>query len=467
IIKKASKSALYSDKWKKYNLKAGSLAGFEGLSKIPYTSADDLRKVWEEKPIDEIILTKNVGIWHCTSGSMGTKKWMPWTYADYTMSQKEIGKMLLEGGLRPDDIVMAIVLPAPFISGALPYRILESTGSIGSPVEQIVMSPDYVEDGFPLLLKRQPTVFLCTPMLALRMAEEIAKNTPRILARLAKEKKSMKLKFASFITKIKSIKPKRVFKRLRNGYFTTEALAPYRKAVEQQYDLEAFDIYGFTEGYGGAFECQEHDGLHFPSLHVILEIIPQNELEKENRDPEYIPESVLLSEAREGLIGELVATDFKEALPLVRYRVRDLVKVVSVDGCACGRFYPRMDVLGRTDDVINLGVIRLSSLVINSLLSSDFKSGRIGKWEIFISRQGYKPKLRLRIEPEEAKEEEKFKQEIFEKLYSFDIFKTGFDTGLFVFDDIQFISKLKLEIVGQGKARRIRYDPNYSKAVKF
>ena len=166
-------------------------------------------------------------------------------------------------------------------------------------------------------------------------------------------------------------------------------------------------------------------------------------------------------------MGELVVTDFKEALPLVRYRLRDLVKVTSVDGCGCGRFYPKMEILGRTDDVINLGVIRLSSIVINSVLTSDFKSGRIGKWEIFVSREGYKPKLSLRIEPEEVKEEEEFKQEIFKKLYDLDIFKTGLDTGLFVFDDIQFVDKLRLEIVGQGKARRIRYDPNYSKAVKF
>ena len=448
-------------------MKPDSLSGFEGLDKLPYSSADDLRKVWEERPIEEIILTKNVGIWHCTSGSMGTKKWVPWTYNDYNMGKTTIGRMLFEGDLRADDVVMAIVLPAPFMSGGLPYRLLESTGSIGSPVEQIVLSPDYVEDGFSLLLKRQPTVFLCTPMLALRMAEEIAKNTPRILSRLAKEKKSKKLKFASFITKIKSIKPKRVFKNLRNGYFTTESLAPYRKAVEQQYEVEAFDIYGFTEGFGGGFECEEHDGLHFPSLYTIMEIIPQKELEKENKDPNYLPESVLLSEANEGLMGELVVTDFKEALPLVRYRVRDLVKVISVDGCACGRFYPRMEILGRTDDVINLGVIRLSSIVLNNILHSDFKSGRIGNWEIYVSRKGYKPLLNLIIEPEEVKEEEKFKQEIFNGLCNFDIFKTGLDTGLFVFDEIQLTSKLKLEIVGQGKARRIRYDPNYSKAVKF
>ncbi|MHA1665083.1 MAG: phenylacetate--CoA ligase family protein [Candidatus Njordarchaeales archaeon] len=472
LLKKAFKSALYHEKWKKHGVDVESLRGYEGLRKIPYSSADDLREAWEKYPIEDIILTKNVGIWHCTSGSMGKKKWVPWTYNDYYMNMADLMKEIFNMGtedalLRPDDIIFSIVLSAPFISGSLPYRILESTGRMGMPIEQIVMSPEYVEDSFNLLLKRQPTVIISTPSLVLRMAEEIAENTPKVLKKMAKETGSKKLRIASALTKIKKIKPKRVFNKLRLGFFVAEHLDPYRKAIEDLYGIEAFDLYGFTEGFGAGVECREHDGLHFPSANCILEIIPQSELEKEAKDPDYIPEAILLSEAEKGLVGELVVTDFKEALPLVRYRVRDLVKVVAVDECSCGQKSPRLKILGRTDDVINLGVIRFSSYIINQLLSGPFSHGSINKWEIYISRKGFKPKLTLRVEPEFVKNEEKFKKEIFNKLYSFNVFKLGFDNGLFIFDDIQFVSNLKLEIIGQGKSRRIRYDPNFLKPVKL
>ncbi|MBD3190747.1 MAG: hypothetical protein GF308_08885 [Candidatus Heimdallarchaeota archaeon] len=466
LFQRAYKSVLYRELWEDKEIDVSSLTGFKGLSKLPFSSAADLRRVWEDHSIEDIILTETVGIWHCTSGSMGNKKWLPWTYNDYHSSRDDVGKVLFQF-LKPNDIVMSILLSAPYISGSVPYRILESTGSLGHPIEQIVMSPDFVRDSFSLLLKRQPTVLMCTPSLALRMAEEIARNTPQVLKREAELKGSTKLKIASIITKIKQIKPKRVFKNLRIGFFLAESLTPFRKAIENQFGLEAFDIYAFTEGFGAGYECHEHNGLHFPSLNCILEIIPEKELEKEEKDPNYLPKTLLLSEVEEGLRGELVITDFKEALPLVRYRVRDLVEIIATDGCGCGADVPRLKILGRTDDIINLGVIRFSTIIIDQLLRREFEEGIIHNWEMVISREGFKPKLRLFIEPESVRDEEKFKQEIFTRLYSFDVFKIGYDSELFVFDEIQLVDKLKLEIVGQGKTKRVRYAPEFFKEVSF
>ncbi|TFF84955.1 phenylacetate--CoA ligase family protein [Candidatus Heimdallarchaeota archaeon] len=463
---RASKSALYRNNWKKYNVNVDKLKGFNGLQSLPYSSANDLRRVWEAFSIEEIILTKNVAFWHCTSGSMGNKKWLPWTYHDYTRSRTELGETLLSF-LKPDDIVMSIVLPVPYISGALAYRILESTASIGHPIEQITMSPDYVQDSFGLLLKRQPTAIMCTPSLALRMAEEIARNTPKVLKRQAELNKSAKLKIASLITKIKKIKPKRVFKNLRVGFFFAESLRPFRKVVEDQYSIEAFDIYAFTEGFGVGYECQEHNGLHFPSLNCVLEIIPEKELEKEQENPDYIPKAILLSEASKGLKGEIVISDFKEALPLLRYRVRDMIEVIAEDECGCGANSPRLKIIGRTDDIINLGVIRFSSAIVQQYLSREFKNGVIHRWDMVISREGFKPKLSLRIEPGEIKNEEKFKEELFTALYDFDVFQIGYDSELFIFDEIEFVDNLKLGIVGQGKTKRVKYHPNFFKEVKM
>jgi len=466
LIQRASKSALYGEKWKAAHIEIGALKGFAGLQTLPYTDAADLRQTWESQPIEDIILTKNVGFWFCTSGSMGKKKWIPWTLNDFNRSKAEIGKRLF-AVLQPEDIIMAILLPPPFISSSIPFRILEGTASVGAPLEQIILSPDTIQDGFQLLMKRQPTAFFCTPSLALRLAEEIGRNTPKILKQMAKDKKSAKLHLASLITKIKTVKPKQVFKKLRVGFFTTESLEPFRKVIEDLYELEAYDYYGFTEGFGGAIECSLHNGLHFPSLNGIIEIIPEKELALEEKTPGYIPKAILLSEAEKGMVGELVVTDFKEALPLVRYRLRDKVIVVADDECSCGQSSPRLKILGRTDDIINLGVIRFSTLIFENILKTDFKYGQVRLWEVFISRDGFKPKLTLTIEPTRVSNETEFKKEVFKALHSFSTFKIGFENELFLFDEIKLVDRLQLEIIGQGKRRKVRYDPAFFKAVKF
>ena len=466
LFKRASNSALYHKKWKDANIDVNKIEGFSGLQSLPYSSADDLRSTWEKHSIEEIILTKTVALWYCTSGSMGGRKWMPWTYQDYTRTRKDLGEILMKF-LTPEDRLMSIMLPAPFLSGSTAFRILEGTAFLGTPIEQLALTPEYVADSFGLLRKRQPTVMLCTPSLTLRMAEEIEINAPLILKNMAEEQKSALLKVASVVTKVKKIKPKNIFKEMRAGFFGAEPLDPFRKAIEDLWNIEAFDVYAFTEGYGAGYECQEHNGLHFPSPNGIIEIIPQKELDKEEEDQNYQPEAVLLSEAEEGLVGEIVLTDFKDALPLVRYRIKDLVKVISSGGCSCDDPSPRLKIMGRTDSVINLGFIRLSAIIFDRLIMKEFKSGKVALWEVFVSREKYRPKLTLTIEPDFIKNEEEFKKELFNSLHNFDLFQRGYDNDLFIFDEIKIVDKLKLEIYGQGKTRRIRYHPDFFKSVKY
>ncbi len=465
-FQRAYTSALYNKNWKNHIDDISKIKGFKGLQALPFTSADDLRRIWEAHTIEEIILTDIVAWWYCTSGSMGNKKWIPWTYADYTRAQGAIGKIILQH-LKPEDRLMSIILPPPFLSGSSPFRILDGTASLGHPIEQLAMAPEYLPDSFGLLMRRQPTAILGTPSFMLRIADEIAQRAPEILSMQSKEKKSAKLRIASAVTKVVKIKPKLIFKKMRVGFFAAEPLDPFRKAIEDLWGIEAFDIYAFTEGYGAGYECKEHNGLHFPNFNGLVEIIPEKELEKEETDPNYKPQTVIIHEAEVGLKGEIVLTDFKDALPLVRYRIRDLVEVVGIGDCNCGEDSPRLKIHGRTDNVINLGVIRLSSIIFDQFLRKDFKSGEVKLWEVLVSRDGYKPKISLTIEPEFIKNEEEFRKDLFESLHSFDIFQRGYDNELFIFDKIKFVDNLKLEIYGQGKSRTIRYDPGYFKEIKF
>jgi len=465
-LQRAYKSALYHERWKKRNVNVKELKGYKGLKTVPFTSANDLRIAWENHSVEDLILTETVGFWYTTSGSMGNKKWIPWTYNDYAIAGLRSAEILLKS-LSPRDRVLTIVLPPPFISGSSPFMLLENTGKLGTPIEVLAFSPQYVQDGFGLLMKRQPTIIIGTPSLTLRMADEIAINTPKILKARAEMEKSMKLRVAAFATKLKKIYPKNIFKDMKYGYFGGESLDPFRKAIEDKWGLEAFDIYAFTEGFSGGYECKEHNGLHFPCPYSIIEIIPDKELEKEENDPEYLAETVLATEAEKGLTGELVLTDFKEALPMIRYRVRDAVKVVANDECACGEDSIRLKIMGRTDSVINLGLIRLSAIIFDQLLRKDFKNGKVSLWEVFVSREKYRPKITLTIEPEFVNNEDEFKKELFEALHGFDLFQRGYDNELFLFDEIKFVSKLKHEVYGQGKSRLVRYHPDFFKEIKM
>ncbi|MHA1122052.1 MAG: phenylacetate--CoA ligase family protein [Candidatus Heimdallarchaeota archaeon] len=466
LIQKAYKSSLYHERWKKRNINVKELKGYKGLKEVPFTSANDMRLAWADSSVEDFILTETVGFWYTTSGSMGNKKWIPWTYNDYELAGVGIAKTLLKT-LSPTDRVLTIVLPPPFISGSSPFKLLENTGKLGTPIEVLAFSPEYIQDGFGLLMKRNPTVVIGTPSLTVRMADEIAINTPKILKARADMEKSMKLRVAAFATKLKKIYPKNIFKDMKYGYFGGESLDPFRKAIEDKWGLEAFDVYAFTEGFSGGYECKEHNGMHFPCHNAIIEIIPDKELEKEEADPEYHAETILATEAEKGLTGELVLTDFKEALPMIRYRVKDAVKVIANDECACGEDSIRLKIIGRTDGIINLGLIRLSAIIFDQLLRKEFKNGKVRLWEVFVSRDKYKPKITLTIEPEFTNNEEEFKKELFESLHGFDLFQRGYDNELFVFDEIKIVSELKHEVYGQGKSRLVRYHPNFLDEVKM
>ncbi len=466
LLQKAYKSALYHNKWKETKVDISKLKGYKGLKSLPFISADDLRITWENNTVEDIILTETVGFWYTTSGSMGNKKWIPWTFNDYKIAGIGLAKTLLKF-VSAKARVLSIVLPPPFISGIAPFKLLQNTGDLGYPIEVLAFTPEYVQDGFGLLMKRKPTVILGTPSLALRMAEEVAENTPKILKRQAEIQKSTKLRIASIATKIKKIYPKNIFKDMTHGFFGGESLDPFRKAIEDKWGLEAFDLFAFTEGFSGGYECQEHNGMHFPSENAIMEIIPEKELEKEANDPEYVPEAVLFSEAEKGMTGEMVITDFKEALPMIRYRVRDSIKIVSSDECSCGEDGPKVKIIGRTDSIINLGIIRLSAIIFDQLLRKEFNSGKVNLWEVLVTRENFRPKIILSVEPEFVKNEEDFKKDLYDSLYSFDLFQRGLDNDLFILDEIKLVNKLKLEIYGQGKSRTVRYHPDFYKEVKI
>jgi phenylacetate-CoA ligase len=171
------------------------------------------------------------------------------------------------------------------------------------------------------------TVLTCTPSYALFMAEVMGEMgiTPQDL-------------------------------KLKAGIFGAEPWSEDMRAkIEEALQIQAFDIYGLSEiiGPGVAIECKYKNGLHIAEDHFLAEII----------DP--VTEEVLPY----GTPGELFITTLtKEALPMIRYRTRDLT-TLTMELCACGRTHVRMQkVLGRSDDMVIIRGVNVFPSMVESVL---------------------------------------------------------------------------------------------------
>ena len=130
-----------------------------------------------------------------------------------------------------------------------------------------------------------------------------------------------------------------------------------RKRIENMLGIKAYNSFGMTEmmGPGVAFECKEQNGMHIWEDYFIVEIVSPDTLEP-------VPD---------GEIGELVLTTInREAMPILRYRTRDLTRILP-GTCPCGRNHKRMDRMkGRSDDMIVLRGVNIFPMQIEEVLMS-------------------------------------------------------------------------------------------------
>jgi phenylacetate-CoA ligase len=159
-----------------------------------------------------------------------------------------------------------------------------------------------------------------------------------------------------------------------------------RNQVEDMLKLKAYDIYGLSEiiGPGVSMECEYQCGMHIFEDHFIPEIIDPNTLE-------VLPY---------GEVGELVFTTItKEAMPLLRYRTRDLTRLF-IDKCECGRTLVRMEkCLGRSDDMLIIrGVNVFPSQVEAALLEV---GNTTPHYQLVVNREGNLDSLEVNIEVDE------------------------------------------------------------------
>lgn len=310
----------YAEKMKKAGVKPEDINSVDDLKKLPFTYKTDLRDNYPfgtfAVPLSDVVRV------HASSGTTGKPTVVGYTKDDIETWSECVARSLTNVGVTHKDVVHVAYGYGLFTGGLGLHYGAEKVGAVVVPV-----SGGNTQRQLQLLKDFGATVLCCTPSYALFIADE--------LKAAGMSKDDLKL---------------------RVGIFGAEPWSEEMRAqIEERLGLKAYDIYGLSEimGPGVSMDCEEQKGLHIPGDHFIAEIIdPQT--------GEVLPD---------GEKGEIVFTCItKEALPLIRYRTRDL-SILHTDKCACGRTSPRMEkVTGRSDDMLIIRGVNVFPSQIESVL---------------------------------------------------------------------------------------------------
>ena len=294
----------YRNRFDEAGLKPEDIQTLEDISKIPFTTKDDLRTTYPygllASDMDEIVEV------HTSSGTTGTPVVDAYTRNDMDIWSEVMARCLMMAGAERGDVVQNGYGYGMFTGGLGVHY-----GSHAIGCNTIPVGGGNTERQLQLMRDFGSTILTCTPSYSLFMAE-VARDIGIDMASL----------------------------KLKSGIFGAEPWSDnMRREIEEKMCLKAYDIYGLTEiiGPGVSNECSEQNGLHVNEDHFYPEIInPET--------GEVLPD---------GEKGELVFTTLtKTGTPLLRYRTRDITWLERGE-CACGRNLVRMHrLLGRTDDMM-------------------------------------------------------------------------------------------------------------------
>jgi len=339
----------YRKKMQDLGLTPDDIHGIEDLSKLPFTTKADLR---DSYPFEAFAVPREqiVRI-HASSGTTGNPTIVGVTKNDITVWAECMARSLAMAGATRKDVVQVSYGYGLFTGGLGAHYGSEYLGALtiptsgGNTSRQVKLMKDLGTD-----------ILCCTPSYALFLYDAM---------------------------KEAGIDPHKDLK-LRAGVFGAEPWTQeMREEIESKLGIEAFDVYGLSEimGPGVSMSCNVEPGLHVQEDHFLPEIINPETCE-------VLPD---------GETGELVFTCItKEALPLIRYRTRDLSSLDHTP-CACGRTTVRMSrVKGRSDDMLIIRGVNVFPSQVESVLLS---VGQVNPhYMLYVDRENNLDKLSIEVE---------------------------------------------------------------------
>jgi len=338
----------YGEALARAGVSADGLRSPEDVRRLPFTTKAEMREAY---PLGLLAVPRaQVARVHGSSGTTGRPTFVAYTREDLERWSGLCARFLTAGGLLPEHLVHVAFGYGLFTGGFGLHQGIERVGAgivpaAGGNTPRQVM----------LLRDLRPEVLVCTPSYALHVAE-VARAEGVDLRGLG----------------------------LRLGHFGGEPWTEeMRLAIESELGVQAFNNYGLSEviGPGVSGECRERGGMHVSEDHFLVECL----------DP------ATLEPVEDGKVGELVFTSLtKEAMPVLRYRTRDLASLDPTP-CPCGRTGVRMSrVVGRSDDMLIIrGVNVFPSQVEEALLRVE---GAAPHYLIEVARPGTLDEAVVKVE---------------------------------------------------------------------
>lgn len=342
----------YRNKFQEKGLMPEDVSSLEDLKKLPFTTKVDLRDNYPyglfTVPLEQIVRI------HASSGTTGKPTVVGYTRNDISMWSELMARCLVAAGAGPHSVIQNAYGYGLFTGGLGVHYGAERLGasiipiSGGNTAKQIMIMQDFGS-----------TVLTCTPSYAIYLSEVLAES---------------------------GIDPETL--KIKAGIFGAEPWSEnIRKDIEKKLKIKAYDIYGLSEimGPGVAIECECQEGLHVWEDHFIPEIIDPNTLE-------VLPY---------GKQGELVITTItKEGIPILRYRTRDITRIIA-EPCSCGRTHLRINRLqGRSDDMLIIRGVNVFPTQIESVL---LEIGEVEPhYQLVVRRDGSLDTLEVKVELSEA-----------------------------------------------------------------
>lgn len=314
-------SPFYQQRFTAAKLKPEDIKTLEDLRRIPFTTKQDLRDTYPFG-IASVPLRECVRL-HSSSGTTGNPTVILHTRRDLEQWANAVARCLWMVGARPEDVFQNTSGYGMFTGGlgfqygAETLGMLTVPAAAGNTKRQIKFMTDF-----------GTTVVHAIPSYATRIYEMMQQE---------------------------GIDPRRDTKLKILAIGAEPHSDEQRKRIEEMLGVKAYNSFGMSEmcGPGVAFECQEQNGMHIWEDYYIVEIINPDTLEP-------VPD---------GEMGELVLTTLnREAMPLLRYRTRDLTRILPGE-CPCGRHHRRIDRMrGRSDDMIVLKGVNIFPIQIEQVL---------------------------------------------------------------------------------------------------
>lgn len=342
----------YRKKFSEQKFEYDRISSLEDLRRLPFTLKQDLRDNYPyglfAVPLRDVVRV------HSSSGTTGMATVVGYSQNDIKNWSNLVARILCSAGVTADDVIQIAFGYGLFTGGFGLHYGAECLGasvipiSAGNTKRQIQIMQDF-----------KTTALVCTPSYALKMAD--------IMMDMGVNPNGLSLRY---------------------GLFGAEPWSEsMRKEINERLGIQATDNYGLSEvmGPGVAGECQECNGLHINEDHFLVEVL----------DPE------TLDPVAPGEIGELVITTLtKEAFPVIRYRTRDLTRLIP-EPCPCGRTFHRMSrILGRTDDMLIIKGVNVFPTQIESILFEI--EGTEPHYRLIVERENNEDKLTVLVEVVES-----------------------------------------------------------------